>query len=63
MAARGTVGVYGTPSIDRASTSNALYEKTSDYPAAGTTLDLDWEGQYAIVVNPGIGGVVSVSQA
>jgi hypothetical protein len=62
-ATSGIFGVYAAASIPQASSSNALFEKTFDYPAPGTELEIEWDGPGAIVINPGISGHVSVSQA
>ncbi|QRN55840.1 hypothetical protein ISN74_08725 [Dyella caseinilytica] len=61
-ATAGTFGVYAAPSVAGASSSNALFEKTSDYPATGTTLEYEWPGPGGLVIKPGTCGAVSVSQ-
>lgn len=58
----GTFGVYAARSINEASSANALYEKTSEYPAIGDLLEFEWSGTGALVIKPGNCGAVSVSQ-
>jgi hypothetical protein len=60
-ATAGTFGVYAAPTVSAASSGNAIFEKTSDYPVIGTVLDLEWVGPGGLVINPGIDGHVSVT--
>jgi hypothetical protein len=61
-ATAGTFGVYDTNTTGSAAISNAVYPQfTSAWPAAGTVIKIDFPCLTGIVVNPGTGGVVSVS--
>lgn len=62
-ATAGTMGAYDAATTGGASASSAIFSASSNWPAAGTVIELQWPCQAGIVVNPGTGGVVSVSFA
>jgi hypothetical protein len=61
VATAGAFGIYDATTTGGVSTSNAIYQALSNYPAAGTVLTLEFPCQNGIVVQPGTGGAVSVS--
>lgn len=61
-ATAGTFGIYDTTTTGSAAIANAVYpQSTASWPAAGTVIKVDFPCLAGIVVNPGTGGVVSVS--
>ena len=57
----GTFGVYDALTTGTAAASNAIFVAAASWPAAGTVLYLEFPCSTGIVVNPGTGGVVSIS--
>jgi hypothetical protein len=61
-ATAGTFGIYDTTTTGSAAIANAIYPQfTASWPAAGTVIKVDFPCLAGIVVNPGTGGVVSLS--
>jgi hypothetical protein len=60
-ATAGSFAVFDAVTMGAASGSNAIYQVSANWPAAGTVITLEFPCSKGIVVDPGTGGAVSVS--